>query len=299
MTEPRLKISVLRGTTVAAEEVAALTRAAYRMSDPLPGLPVPDGAGDTAGSVLADLARGTVVWLARDALGEPVGALRLRESADGAWEISRIAVAPAARGGGVARALVSAVEHAALRSGPTVLRLDAVVERCLPTLYDRLGFRTVRHWPAEDKPLTEVTMERHPGTPVEPQLLPWAPPESGNTALAVLWLVTSDALLAVVGDTHDCWATAAAVPGARLAGVDLHRGPGSHDRDALLARLAAHGLRPGVTAVASPAERGAVRAHLMPRTVDPGLYAHVRLAPAAELPMHLVGPRTAVRPLAV
>src|SRR4051794_16946373 len=80
-----------------AGELAALTRAAYTGSDPLPGLPVPDGARETAAVVHADLAGGTRV-LAAFADDVLVGALRVRE-----WEIGRVSVLPALKGTGVAR----------------------------------------------------------------------------------------------------------------------------------------------------------------------------------------------------
>jgi GNAT superfamily N-acetyltransferase len=291
MTERPLRIIPL--STVDAAAIAALTRAAYRDSDPLPGLPVPDGARETAAAVRAGLDRGATVWLAEDTGGRPVGTLRVTVGPDGAWEVGRVSVAPALRGRGVARQLLAAVDTAAARDGVPVLRLDAVVERCLPSLYARLGFRPVRHWPSDDKALTEVTMERVPGTPApEPRL--WAgtaPVGTGRHGLPsgplLLWLVTPDALLAVFGAEN-----ATDHPDALLAGIDRWHGAGPAERGALQRRFAARGRPLGNGATAFPPDRGALRAHVMPRTVDPRLHALCRLPPGAEIP---VVPSVAVR----
>ncbi|ARZ72268.1 GNAT family N-acetyltransferase [Streptomyces sp. HU2014] len=285
-------VALTTGQALAAgrpDRIAALTRAAYRGSDPLPGLPVPDGAAETADRVRADVARGATVWLAHDHAGEPAGTLRVHARPDGAWEIGRVSVGPAARGGGVARALLRAVESAAAAHGVPVLRLDAVVERCLPPLYARLGFTPVHHWPSDDKPLTEVTMERRPGTPVDPRTPPWAAPDPD--ALCVRWLTTPAALVAVVGDDT------AAVPGARLAGLDVWHGATSPQRAGLTERLAALGRRVGDTVIAFPSARAATRAHLMPRTVEPRLHAWCRFRPGAEPPLRALSavPTAAVR----
>ncbi|MBT2385843.1 GNAT family N-acetyltransferase [Streptomyces sp. ISL-11] len=269
--------------------IAALTRAAYHGSDPLPGLPIPDGATETEAGVRADVARGATVWLAQDPAGEPAGTLRVHARPDGAWEIGRVSVGPAARGRGVARILLRAVETTAAALGVPVLRLDAVVERCLPSLYARLGFTPVRHWPSDDKPLTEVTMERRPGAAVDPGTPPWAAP--GPDDLCVRWLTTPAALIAVVGDGT------AAYPGARLAGIDVWHGAAPYERAALTARLAALGRPVGDTVIAFPSARAATRAHLMPRTVEPRLHAWCRLPPGAELPLRAPSavPTAAVR----
>src|SRR6185312_7095106 len=148
-----------------AERVAALTRVAYRGSDPLPGLPTPDGAFETAAAVRAALADGELLWLARDDAGDLRGALRVAARPAATWHVQRVVVDPRARGAGVARELLATVERAAHLRGVQRLRLHAVVERCLPPLYARLGFEVVDHWPADDKGLTELTMQRRPGAP--------------------------------------------------------------------------------------------------------------------------------------
>jgi GNAT superfamily N-acetyltransferase len=268
-----------------AAEIAAFTRAAYHGSDPLPGLPSPDGAGDTPAEVLADVTAGTTIWLAEDATGRPVGALRVRTESRGDWRLSRLAVAPSHRGRGVARTLVAAVDRLAVDRLVPALRLDAVVERCLPSLYVRFGFRVVGHWLSGDKPLTEVTMERRPGTvlaSVGPRGMA-LPPQQGD--LLLLWLLTRDALLALIGDEGEVQWRAAAVPHAAVAGLDLWRGTAADAADLLVRRLAP-GRRPaGGGSLAFPASRGAVRGHVMPRTVHPLLQAWCRLPPGAEAPL--------------
>ncbi|MGP3983826.1 GNAT family N-acetyltransferase [Streptomyces sp. KR80] len=289
-TAPHFRIAPLSATHRRATGIAALTRAAYRDSDPLPGLPVPDGARETEAAVLADLRRGATVWLAEDATGEPVGALRVTEQRDGAWAVARVSVVPAVRGSGVARALLDAVDAAAAEHGVPVIRLDAVVERCLPSLYARLGFRAIRHWPSGDKPLTEVTMERRPGAPVLPHPLPWVPPAGGPGVLLVVWLLTVTDLVAVVeygeGDgTRPPFPDTAVPPGARLAGIDVWRDAQPYEREALVRRFAALGRRTGDGTVCFPPDRGGLRAHVMPRTVDPRLHARYRPVPGAEPPL--------------
>ncbi|GIM97035.1 GNAT family N-acetyltransferase [Paractinoplanes toevensis] len=260
-----------RASAAEAGEIAALTRAAYAAGDPFPGLPVPDGARETAASVRADLRAGALVWVVRDPAGRLTGVLRVHPHA-GEWEISRVATDPARRRTGAARALLSMVDEAAVAAGIARIRLDAVVERCLPPFYARLGYRPERHWLPGDKPLSEVSMIRSPGTPVTAGPA-WLPP-GPEAALVVTWLLDDRGLTAVIGT-----GTATAGPGARLAGVDVHPDPGRHDE--VLAGLARHG-RPAGAEVHFPVPRAQLRAHLMPRTVHPDLHARYRPAPGAE-----------------
>ncbi|MQY12853.1 hypothetical protein SRB5_29920 [Streptomyces sp. RB5] len=249
-----------------ADTLAALTRAAYRGSDPLPGLPVPDGAFETAADVRAALASGATVWLAFLTPGRPVGALRVLPRPDGAWRIARVSVLPAARGAGIARRLIAAVEVAALRAGVPVLRLDAVVERCLPSLYARLGFAPVRHWASGDKPLTEVTMERLPGAAPLPRPRAW---QSPGRLPRLHWLLTADGLLASTTPHR----------AGKLAGIDVWHGAGD-----LRTLLVSRGGRPTRAGVLFPGRRADTAVHLMPRTADPRLQAWCRLPPGTELP---------------
>lgn len=268
-----------------AAELASLTRAAYQGSDPFRGLPVPDGARELPGDVLADLGRGAVIWVAEHRGSPPAGVLRVTEAAGGAWEIGRISVHPAHCGRGVARGLVDAVDRAAVARHIPALRLNAVVERCLPSLYLRLGFAPVRHWPAADKPLTEVTMERGPATQYgAPGCDPCLPAASTRDVLLV-WEMTSGALAARVTRGPYGPHTGARAPGTRLAGVDLWRDAGTHAEDALREALLSRGGRPDDGAVVFPADRAAVRAHLMPRTAHPRLLAGYRPPPGKEPPV--------------
>jgi GNAT superfamily N-acetyltransferase len=65
-----------------------------------------------------------VVVVARAADGTPLGCGALRELGDGVAEVKRMYVVPAARGRGVARAVLGALEDAAGERGWTTLRLE-------------------------------------------------------------------------------------------------------------------------------------------------------------------------------
>ena len=62
--------------------------------------------------------------VARDGAGEAVGCGALRELGDGAAEIKRMYVRPNARGAGVARRLLAALEEQARRRGLGMIRLE-------------------------------------------------------------------------------------------------------------------------------------------------------------------------------
>ena len=81
-----------------------------------------DGAGEpgTPPSA-ADI---TVVLVARDDAGAAVGCGALRELPAGVAEVKRMYVVPAARGRGVARAVLAGLEDAARERGWTTLRLE-------------------------------------------------------------------------------------------------------------------------------------------------------------------------------
>ncbi|WP_222723586.1 GNAT family N-acetyltransferase [Streptomyces sp. MS191] len=149
-----------------AEQVAAVTSAAYEVGDLVPGLPVADGARETARDVRDDLAAGRPLWVAT-VDGDVAGSVRATIRADGDWEVRRLAVAPWVRHGGLGRRLLARLEDAAVTAGAARVVLDAVVERGNPAFYARVGFRTVRHFGAPDKPLSEVHMVRDPREPVE------------------------------------------------------------------------------------------------------------------------------------
>jgi GNAT superfamily N-acetyltransferase len=66
----------------------------------------------------------SVVLVARDEDGTPLGCGALRELGDGVAEVKRMFVVPAARGRGVSKALLGALEDTARERGWTTLRLE-------------------------------------------------------------------------------------------------------------------------------------------------------------------------------
>ncbi|MFC7896917.1 GNAT family N-acetyltransferase [Streptomyces sp. NPDC057381] len=252
-----------RGPAV-AERTAALARAAFSAGDRYPGLPPADGSAETAGEVLAELARGTRIWTGFDRRGEAVGCVRAVPGVDGAWAVRRLAVAPRARGRSVGRQLMRALEDGARAAGAARVVLDAVVERGNPPFYCRLGYRTTAHFPGPDKPLSEVRMEKDLAAPDGELSYPW-----GGEPVP-LW----DGPLRVWFSGPRGTVALPAVPGPRpeaalavLAGrAARHVGAGARFRGADgLARLG------GVVVVPRPAE--AVPAFLMPRGADGGALA--------------------------
>lgn len=213
-TTGRAALSVRRLPTGAAAaragELAALTRAAYQDSDPLPGLPAPDGARETPGAVMAALRDGAAVWAALDSGGELAGSARVLD-----WEVSRVSVHPGARGTGVARALLTAIERDAAAAGVPQVRLNAVIERCLPPRYARLGYHVIRQWASPDKPLTEVTMGRRPGSPRASALLPWDAAALLPHRAVRAWLLDGPDLLCVTALDTDPARVVAELAGIR------------------------------------------------------------------------------------
>jgi ribosomal protein S18 acetylase RimI-like enzyme len=124
------------------EDLAAVARlfAAYAAS-----LPVDLGYQDFATELETLPGKyappGGALFLARDAADAALGCVGLRPMADGACEMKRLYVAPAARGLGLGKTLVDAVLAAAVLRRYREIRLDT-----LPTmaeaiaLYRRLGF---------------------------------------------------------------------------------------------------------------------------------------------------------------
>jgi len=275
-------------TAVSAERVAKLTRAGYAGSDPLPGLPVPDGATETPDAVLGFLNGGGRIWAA-SAHDDLVGVLRTTGSSDGSWWMSRVAVTPEWRRGGVAGWLLVAVEALAAAAGTPTVRLDAVIERCVPSFYARLGYRVVEHHAApDDKLLTEVTMERDPAAPRRPVPANLLAFPGAATAGAICWFITAEGMAAVACPGRDEVAAAIADcaleladDDALLAGVDVWRGAQA-DLDAVVRRLS--GAQPGARAavVRYRGDRGSVPHHLMPRTHHRDLWAALRFVPGKE-----------------
>jgi GNAT superfamily N-acetyltransferase len=287
-----------------AERVAVLTRAAYAGSDPWPVLPAPDGAKESAESVLRFVGRGGTVWTATDPVGGALVAVLRTEARAGssgfpAWFVSRVGTAAARRGTGVGRRLLAAVEQAAIRHAVTVLSLDAVIERCVPPYYAALGYRVVAHHLAEDdKLLTEVAMERAPvplrrACPPFPMTDPvttatMVPPEAATAVL--LWFLDGAGLAALPCPESDTLASALAharrVLGddRPLAGADLWRGAPQEFTDTVRAIPGARAAR-GTPVVRFSGGRADNPAHLMPRTHHRDLWAAFRPAPGTEAPI--------------
>ncbi|MFL6161531.1 MAG: GNAT family N-acetyltransferase [Jatrophihabitantaceae bacterium] len=254
-----------------AGQLAWLTRLAYAGSDPLPGLPDPDGQFETPAAVL-DSVRGSGSIYHVTEQGRPVAALRVRPAAD-CWRVSRISVLPGHRRRGLVRSLLDTVARDAHERGVGWLELDAVVERCLPPLYARLGFQVLSNWPSPDKPLSELTMRRATAGPAGPAPLGWRRARltehasvlswwlSGRTLLRTSWPASGDPL----ADAHAA-GVALDRSGLLLAGVDLSPRP-------------AGGLRLFAGAGRSEKE------HLMPRSRHADTLALWRPAPSTEPPL--------------
>ena len=86
----------------------------------------------------------SVVLLARDDDGTALGCGALRRLGNGVAEIKRMYVAPAARGRGIAKALLAALEDTALDRGWTTLRLETGPRQPEAIgLYSRAGYRPI------------------------------------------------------------------------------------------------------------------------------------------------------------
>jgi putative acetyltransferase len=87
--------------------------------------------------------------VARDPGGRAVGCGGLRPLGDGAVEIKRMYVSPAARGAGLGRRLLSALESEARRLGFSVCRLETGdLQTEAIALYESAGYRPVECWGA-------------------------------------------------------------------------------------------------------------------------------------------------------
>jgi GNAT superfamily N-acetyltransferase len=230
-----------------AARVAFLDRAAYRDSDPLPGLPPPDGSVEDSAVVERELADGMEVCFARDSAGRDVGVMRLVEREPGRWMLLRLAIDPAWKGRGVGRLLFDHVEETGRRRGASSYYFHAVVERGRPQMWVGRGYRVVARWPSDDKPLTEVTMERDPGEPPAPIDYPW----QGDQALPsegamICWFLVGAELVATAslfrGDPRDLVREGTGGgQGALLVGGDVWPGAGADQLDELHGQLGALG----------------------------------------------------------
>ncbi|GAB3887320.1 hypothetical protein GCM10029964_053110 [Kibdelosporangium lantanae] len=268
--------------------VAQLTRDAFAAAEEMAGLPTPDGAGDDATALRAELSAGATMWVAVDG-DRLVGSLRVDEHPDGSWEVRRIAVSRQVRRSGITAALLAAAERAAAASGVRRVWLNAVVERGLPPIYARLGYRAVDLEPGPGKPLSELVMRRAPAAPrvVEPLADGWVWPAR---RLTVSWFLGGGGVLAVAG-RHNSVRGAVQVAAdrigrfgdLRIAGVDADTSPGTDRSFADFAgRLGGRVLPVAPDAVFFPTHRADVPGHVMPRTVDPDLFAVWRYSPGHE-----------------
>ena len=95
-----------------------------------------------------------VVLVARDDDGTPVGCGALRPLEPGAAELKRMYVVPAARGRGVSRLLLVALEAEAAARGWTTLRLETGTRQAAAVgLYTAAGYRPVEafgHYVTDD-----------------------------------------------------------------------------------------------------------------------------------------------------
>ena len=140
---------VLRAATPAdAATIAATIAAAFAQYR---GKLVPESGafGETAEAIAAELSRGAGAIVA-ERNGEMVGCVMIQER-EGDLYFGRLAVLPAARGTGLARRLIDAVEADARRRGLSGIRLGVrVVLTDNQRLFRSLGYR-------------EISREAHPG----------------------------------------------------------------------------------------------------------------------------------------
>jgi ribosomal protein S18 acetylase RimI-like enzyme len=141
--------SVLRAATLAdAPALAATIAAAFAQYR---GKLVPESGAfaETAEAIAAELARGADAIVA-ERNGEMLGCVMVKPM-EGDLYFGRLSVLPAARGLGLARRLITAVEAEARRRGLAGVRLGVrVVLTENQRLFDALGYR-------------EISRESHPG----------------------------------------------------------------------------------------------------------------------------------------
>ncbi|SEP12994.1 GNAT family N-acetyltransferase [Trujillonella endophytica] len=100
--------------------------------------------GDTEPGTPPSAADVAVLLVARDADGTPVGCGALRRLEPGAAEVKRMYVVPGARGRGISRAVLTALEAAARERGWTTLRLETgPLQPEAIGLYESAGYRPI------------------------------------------------------------------------------------------------------------------------------------------------------------
>ncbi|MGY1592036.1 GNAT family N-acetyltransferase [Geodermatophilus sp. SYSU D00708] len=101
-----------------------------------------DGAGEPG--TPPSSADVSVVLVARDADGTAIGCGALRALEPGVAEVKRMYVVPSARGRGVSRRVLAALEAAALERGWTTLRLETGPRQPEAVgLYESAGYRAI------------------------------------------------------------------------------------------------------------------------------------------------------------
>jgi GNAT superfamily N-acetyltransferase len=119
------------------------------------------GFRDTEPGVKPSAADITVFLVARDEDGTPLGCGALRALGGGVVELKRMYTVPAARGRGVGRAVLAALEDEARARGFTLARLETGDR--LPEahrLYARAGYRPIPCWGAYASSAISLCFER-------------------------------------------------------------------------------------------------------------------------------------------
>jgi ribosomal protein S18 acetylase RimI-like enzyme len=139
-----------------ADALRALVRAAYARWVPLIGREPAPMNDDYAARIAAGEA-----FLLRSEAGELLGAIMLEEARD-ALLVDNVALAPAAQGRGLGRALMAFAEAEAHRRGRGTLRLytNATMQANL-RLYERLGYRETHR--AQQDGFARVFLEKRLG----------------------------------------------------------------------------------------------------------------------------------------
>ncbi|WP_308282985.1 GNAT family N-acetyltransferase [Pseudonocardia nigra] len=102
------------------------------------------GTPDSEPGPAPTAADSAVFLLARDADGRPIGCGGLRELGGGLGEVKRMYVVPERRRGGVAAALLAALEAEAAERGWTHLRLETgTAQPDATAFYERCGYRRI------------------------------------------------------------------------------------------------------------------------------------------------------------
>ncbi len=125
-------VSIAMAPTEAADDialVAELTDLVNRVYDVAEEGLWREGASRTTTSELADLIAAGQIAVARDEDGRIVGAVRIRQLADGTGEFGMLVCAPEQRGTGIGRALVDFAERRCADRGARTVQLELLVPR--------------------------------------------------------------------------------------------------------------------------------------------------------------------------